>query len=257
MSIIISVLIAVTIGLVLYMWSEAHRDRVRIEELAFKQLPRSFHRLKIFFISDIHRRLLSSDIVETWRGRVDFVVIGGDLCERGVKWERIEENLKRLTSLAKTTFFVWGNNDLEVDLNELRSLFQKYGIIELDNKVKEIERNGEKIAIAGVDEHSLLRSVSAACDRTFSILVCHDPDLAKTLTEPHPFSLILSGHTHGGQIRFFRWGLKEKGTLHKRATYAHLISNGYGTSLIPLRLGAPAEMHILILKRIIEKMGRE
>ncbi|MFP3472451.1 hypothetical protein R0J90_20570, partial [Micrococcus sp. SIMBA_144] len=61
--------------------------------------------------------------------------------------------------------------------------------------------------------------------------------------------LMISGHTHGGQIRLFGWGLYKKGRLENLPETTLLVSNGYGTTAIPLRLGAPAETHLLILDK--------
>ena len=58
---------------------------------------------------------------------------------------------------------------------------------------------------------------------------------------------MLAGHTHGGQIRIGKLGLLEKGSFHTNSNQAKLISNGYGTSTVPLRLGAPAECHVITI----------
>ena len=58
-------------------------------------------------------------------------------------------------------------------------------------------------------------------------------------------SLMLAGHTHGGQIRIGKLGLLEKGSFQIDGGRAKLISNGYGTSTLPLRLGARPECHII------------
>ncbi len=238
------------------MWFEAHRNRIRVHPLQFEHLPQSFHNFRIFFISDVHRRLLPLSVIEKWKKQVDFVVIGGDLCEKGVLLKRVEENLKRLSQLGPTAF-VWGNNDEEIGTNQLKNLFNKYGIHELNNTVKIIERNSERIMVGGVDdvghERDDVTAVIAKSQGTFSILVSHYPDIVRKLPKGHPFSIVLSGHTHGGQIRLLGWGLKEKGKLHQYSTFVHLISNGYGTTCLPLRLGAQSEMHVLLLQNMVNR----
>ena len=69
----------------------------------------------MFFISDIHRRIVSESIIEEVSGKVDVVIIGGDLLEKGVPMERVKENIKKLKKLGPI-LFVWGNNDYEVDV---------------------------------------------------------------------------------------------------------------------------------------------
>lgn len=64
----------------------------------------------------------------------------------------------------------------------------------------------------------------------------------------HHIGLVLSGHTHGGQIRLLGLGLKEKGSMREiKDDMYMLISNGYGTTGLPLRLSAPAQTHIITL----------
>ncbi|NEU31104.1 metallophosphoesterase [bacterium LRH843] len=248
-SAVIAIIIAALL-FILYMWAEAFRNRIRIHTLAYDQLPISFHGYRLFFISDVHRRLIPMKLIDTLRSQVDHVVIGGDFCEKGVKMERIEENIKRLAQLAPI-IFVWGNNDEEVGKERLRSLLKNYNVEELINSVKTIKRGNEKINIAGVDDvgHSrddLVKVVKESIG-TFSVLISHYPIITQELPRIHPFSLVLSGHTHGGQIRFFGWGLEQKGRLVTHPSYTHLISNGFGTTGVPMRLGAPAEAHLLVL----------
>ena len=80
---------------------------------------------------------------------------------------------------------------------------------------------------------------------SFKILISHEPEIVDKFTAAEKISLVLSGHTHGGQIRIFGFGPHEKGRLTHLPHTTQLISNGFGTSLVPLRLGAPSEAHIL------------
>ena len=61
--------------------------------LEFSNFPKSFGKINLFFISDIHRRMISEKIIEQVQGKVDVVIIGGDLTERGVPFERVKENI--------------------------------------------------------------------------------------------------------------------------------------------------------------------
>ena len=56
---------------------------------------------------------------------------------------------------------------------------------------------------------------------------------------------MLSGHTHGGQIHLFGFRPYERGRLKRENDLTILISNGYGTTGVPLRLGAKAETHLI------------
>ena len=120
------------IGFLLYMFKEAHADRVLFQELAFSHFPKSFGDVKIFFISDIHKRKITNKLIDQVKGKVDLVIIGGDLLEKAVPLERVEENIKKLTEIG-IVYFVWGNNDYEADQRILDALLLKYGVKILDN----------------------------------------------------------------------------------------------------------------------------
>lgn len=239
--------------MIAYMSFKAKENHLTKHIIKFDKFPKSFHTINIFFISDIHRRIVSDKLLETIPPAIDFVVIGGDLTESGVPFKRVEQNIKRLKKIAPV-FFVFGNNDYEVGKERLESFLLKQGITILNNSAAFItSQHNEKLAILGVEDMTLERdkldlAVRKAAQADFKLLISHNPDIYHKVDENAGISLILSGHTHGGQIRLFGFGLYEKGKIHflKKATL--LISNGYGTSGIPLRLGAPAEAHYIQLK---------
>lgn len=244
----------VVAGLLLlsYMWIEAHLNRVVTQELEIKDLPESFESYRIFFISDLHNRLISNNILSKIKNNVDVVVIGGDVMEKGVSFEKVNENLKQLSNLAPC-YFVWGNNDYEDNPKKLEKILQDHQITILKNDAAKIVKNNESINLLGIDDlstenASLKQALSSAREYT-KILISHNPDIQYDLPENNEIQLILSGHTHGGQIRLFGWGLREKGGTKEVNGTTVVISNGYGTTTLPLRLMAPAESHIFILKR--------
>lgn len=240
--------------LILYMLKEAFRNDVIFSSLAFPDLPAGFHGLKIFFISDIHRRTVSDSVIEKIAGEADYIMIGGDLCEKGVKSEKIYKNLQKLSSVAPV-FFVWGNNDYEFGRRLLEPILTACRIYILENSAVQLKRNGDALSVLGVDDPSLSRdklelALKEATD-DFCLLLSHSPEIISRLNDRNrkTIRLILSGHTHGGQIRFFRWGIGEKGGWKHGYHYSVLVSNGYGTTRLPLRLGAPAETHLIELRK--------
>lgn len=239
------------LALLIHMISNAFRNLVKEEELQFSNFPSEIDSFTIFFISDIHRRTIANSIINTVKNKADIVVIGGDLAEKNVPFSRICENLEKLTSVAPV-FFIWGNNDYEVDLQHLQKVFAKYGIKELKNDVYYLKN--DHIALIGIDDLTqelppLELVFDIADENIFRILLSHNPEIIYRLPKDNRISLILSGHTHGGQIRIFGLGPYEIGQIKKKNGITHLISNGYGTSLFPLRLGAKAETHLITLKR--------
>ncbi|NGP43681.1 phosphoesterase [Bacillaceae bacterium SIJ1] len=203
--------------------------------------------LDIFFISDIHRRTVSRRLLRKCVGGLDAVVIGGDLTEEGVPLEKTRLNVQRLSSLGAPVFFVWGNNDYEVD--------QKAFVQMLTDEGVQLLRNGhsflrEHVCIIGVDDAtSALDDLPKAMPKDdqsgFFLLVSHNPNVRYTETEKERLSGVLTAHTHGGQIRIGPFGPYTLGELKVKEAFFELSTNGYGTSLLPLRLGARSEAHWL------------
>lgn len=247
----VALFMMIGLSLLAYMYLEANRNHVAYKQLDFIDLPRKFDRFRIFFISDIHFRIISGAIIAKIKNEVDMIIIGGDILEKRVPFVNVEENLKKLTEIAPT-YFVWGNNDYEGDVERLTACLLKYGVTILKNEAVSIKRGDECISLIGVDNGkqrvNLTKALSEAKD-DFKIFVSHTPEIRHDLPKSSGIRLFLSGHTHGGQIRLFGFGIREKGKFAKEGDMWVLISNGYGTTTVPLRLGAKAETHIIILRR--------
>lgn len=252
---LVVMIIALSVWLILYMYRLALKDCVIYQEITFPEFPESFGEIKIFFISDIHKRKITDQLMEKINEKVDLVIIGGDLLEKGVPIERVEENIQKLKELG-FSFFVWGNNDYEMNPRILDGLLLKYGVKILDNTAVSFESDqGDRFILLGVDDMSMKRDrldlalKDAGEEDGFRVLVSHNPDIIHNLKQEDHISLVLSGHTHGGQIRIFGWGPYKKGRLEKNRVTTLLVSNGYGTTSLPLRLGAKPETHLLTLRK--------
>lgn len=244
--------ILIGILLLIYMWIEAHLNRVITKEIEISNLPESFDSYRIFFISDTHNRIISNKVLEKVKNQVDIVVIGGDVMEKGVSFSKVRQNMKSLRAIAPC-YFVWGNNDYEEDPVQLEKLLIEEEIQILKNGATQLHNGNEGISLLGIDDlstenASLKDAVTEATEET-KILISHNPDIKQDWPDNSGIQLILSGHTHGGQIRLLGWGIREKGGIKQVKGTTVVISNGYGTTTLPLRLMAPAETHIFILKR--------
>lgn len=130
---IIIIGILITSGILLYMWYEAHRNSIKHTEIKLEGFPKSFNGLKLFFISDIHKRIISQKITARLQiSDVDLIIIGGDIMEKGVPFDRVENNIKKLVKIAPV-YFVWGNNDYESDYRRLDVLLRENNVKILDN----------------------------------------------------------------------------------------------------------------------------
>lgn len=238
--------------LLLFMVKEAFRNVIKEESLAFPDFPKHWGELTIFFISDIHKRVIHETIIKKIKGKADIVVIGGDLTESGVPLSRTRKNIEMLQQAAPV-FFIWGNNDYEVNTGKLNELFRECGVTVLKNEAAFLRKGESSIALIGLDDHepselSLRAILHSLDDSHFKILLSHRPFILDYILKSDNIGLILSGHTHGGQIRLFGFGPYQLGKTFHCPNTTILISNGYGTTLLPLRLGAPAETHLITIK---------
>ncbi|WP_159438406.1 metallophosphoesterase [Edaphobacillus lindanitolerans] len=206
----------------------------------------------LFFISDIHRRRVSEALIREAGGPFDAVIIGGDLAEGGVPSRRIRHNVKKLARLGPV-FYIWGNNDREAGEQVIRDSIRAAGGKVLDNESVRLPGWGPRWMLVGTDDTTSMnvdvqKAYRGITDEDAVIFVSHSPTVFRMLGEERVPAVRIAGHTHGGQIRLGRFGMLEKGAFRSDNGKVELISNGYGTTLVPLRLGAPAECHIIRLR---------
>ncbi|MCM3111624.1 metallophosphoesterase [Lederbergia lenta] len=248
------IFIIVSIGIIIlgiYMFYEAFANHIKREKLDFTKFPKEFGNFNLFFISDIHRRNINQHLIDNIKGKAEIVIIGGDLTEKGVPFKRVLNNLIKLTQIGPV-YFIWGNHDYDVDTDRFKELLNKCGVKMLRNESLLLQRNNKQLAIIGIDdltnEPEPIEELLLGSEKVdFRIMICHNPDIIHNLTEEHDISLVLSGHTHGGQIRILGYGPYEHGGIKNIKGMTTLISNGYGTRLLPLRLSAKSETHLITI----------
>lgn len=148
-------LVIFCIAFLIYMKNIANENNVKYELFYFPNFPSSIHEITLFFISDIHRRTIDDTIINEVIDVAELVIIGGDLLEKGVNLEQTRENLRKLKQIGPV-YFVWGNNDYEIDRDALESLLNEEDIVLLDNKaVSFMSSNGEGWSLIGVEDYSL------------------------------------------------------------------------------------------------------
>lgn len=229
--------------LLLFMWRNAFKETLKHHTVEL-ETKKPFSPFQMLFISDIHRRTLKEDLIDF---PVDLVIIGGDLAEKGVPLHRIDHNLKILSKIAPV-YFVWGNNDREVGEAQLRQLLHKHHITVVENE--SISLFGEPhLKLVGIDyfgfvENGFEKAFSQVSPEDTVIFVSHTPFVFNRIKEKYKVNLLLGGHTHGGQIRVGPFGVYEKGAITEKNGKVELISNGFGTTHLPFRLGAEAEFHL-------------
>jgi predicted MPP superfamily phosphohydrolase len=240
---------------------ERHRIGVTRATLAVSALPAALEGLRIALITDLHLSAMvpAEDVAETVRiataERPDLVILGGDYVSFGDRryMAPCAALLGPLTA-ANGVYAVLGNHD---DETEMSRALAKNGVGVLADDRTTITVRGERVELVGLrfwtrktsDITRLLRGATG-----WTVLLAHDPrrfDQAVSLNVP----LLLSGHTHGGQIVLPGIGALAarkfpiaEGSLSRENTMM-FVSRGVGTIYVPCRISCPPEVAILTLAR--------
>ena len=186
-------------------WVEVVRQR-----FALPRLPKAFDGMTVAFLADIHHGPFTNldyvaGVVRTTLSlRPDLILLGGDYCLKDAKYIRpCFEVLAGLTA-PMGVFGVLGNHDYWHGLEETREGFKSAKIGELTNRGVWVERGTDRFRLAGVDDLwmgkvDVTGALGDAKPDDACLLVSHNPDVAEKLRDPR-VGLMLSGHTHGGQI---------------------------------------------------------
>ncbi|WP_347340828.1 metallophosphoesterase [Rhodopseudomonas boonkerdii] len=237
---------------------EANQVLVRENVVTSPRLPSVFDNFTILQISDLHvdlsEQALKHLISFVGDLRYDICVLTGDY--RGQTYgpfQRAIDGIGELrTKLRGPIFGVLGNHDTI----RLAPALETMGIRMLFNEVETISRGDARIYLSGVDDPHFYRAddipkVAAQIPReALSILLSHTPETYREAAE-HGFDLMLSGHTHGGQLCLPGGrAIKLEAVLPRHmgngawryGNLAGYTSVGVGTSLLPVRLNCPPEV---------------
>lgn len=232
-------------ALLLFMVRNAFAEKLNKQTIHLAS-EKPFDPFQLLFIADIHRRTIKADLIDF---PIDLIVIGGDLVEKGVPLKRVAENIKNLTAIAPV-YFVWGNNDREVGEEFLRSIFEETGVTIIENDAILLKNSNNPCWFSAVDDQSkeVQKALKKCRDKDAIVFIAHNPEVFPSLKNvPVQVDLMLAGHYHGGQIRFGKFGIYPLGSFSTVDGVPTLISNGYGTTLVPFRFGAKPECHIIDL----------
>jgi uncharacterized protein len=240
---------------------ERHR-LVRVEQdIAVAGLPPVLDGLRIGLITDIHHGATvgRDDVlraVELMRAATpDLVVLGGDYVTFGNRTfvEPVAELLAPLASAPLGSFAVLGNHD---DDRDMPAALARRGFTVLKDQRTTVTIRNEAVDIIGIRFWTrrmphLLQVVKGTGPTTF--LLAHDPrrlEQASQLDIP----LVLSGHTHGGQVLLPGVGAVAAREFPVLAGFARqvnsslYVSRGVGTVYVPVRLNCPPEVSVLTLR---------
>jgi predicted MPP superfamily phosphohydrolase len=265
------------IGLAAYAGTHA-RHEFNITERTFpiRNLPDAFHSFRIVQISDLHLE----EYTETWfleeivrqvnALKPELVLITGDFISRGPRdeaysWHAAGICAEILSGLkAPQRFGILGNHDAVVGESHVIAPLEAHGTPILVDSYIPIERGSDHFWLCGFNDAginvpdpslAIPPQADAPC-----IVLCHEPDYIDRFVQHPRFPLVdlmLSGHTHGGQLRLPLVGpliLPPMGVKYVQGLFHfdHMqlyVNRGIGTVGLPFRLNCPAEITHITLTR--------
>jgi predicted MPP superfamily phosphohydrolase len=227
-------------------------------QIRLKGIPEDIDAKKIIFLSDIHagpnyneKRLIKlKEAIASLSP--DLILFGGDLVaeQSPVRDQAFRDVLIRFFIELKAiapVIAVYGNHDIESDINKklIDDVYRESGVQLLVNS----QADFEGLLIYGLDDGFHGEPKPPAPDFS-GIVLAHQPDLVETFLKPENEILVLSGHTHRGQVTWFGrpivtvpLGKKYRyGKFKVKDGLCLIVSGGIGTVHLPLRLGAPPEI---------------
>lgn len=188
-----------------------------VENVALKlpRLAQLFSGFRLVQISDIHAgeqwmpAQLESVVEKVIALKPDIVAITGDFVYSSPVMNdeiltRTEAALATLSSHVPT-YAVMGNHDHWWDVERIRSALARSNVVELNNGVHTLKRDGASLHLCGVDDvyerkDDLDRVLNQLPSDGCAILLAHEPDFADSSAATGRFDLQISGHSHGGQV---------------------------------------------------------
>lgn len=249
---------------------EPNRLLTRHETLTIDRWPSSLSNLKIAVLADIHaggsfidENKLRLIVQRTNAQQPDLILIAGDFISGGRNHHNMEPEV--FAPLLKDfraplgVYSVLGNHDWWYDGQRVRRALEANGIKVLENEVAKIDTRGTSFWIVGLADlwtrpqlvGETIANVPAGAPL---IVLTHNPDIFPQL--PQGVSLLVAGHTHGGQVSFpFIGTVVSVSRYGDRYVGGHVVENGrdlyvttgIGTSIYPVRFGVPPEIVLLTL----------
>lgn len=249
-----------------YPFLEAKWCRVLRRTIAVPNLPQPFRGTTVALLADVHHgpfvplAYVRHVVAMTNALRPDLVLLAGDYVDRAAEY--IEPGIAALGRLEATLgrFAVRGNHDNREFTDTSMAALAEARLPDLNNTGIWLERRGARLRIAGVgdlwtDEQDLSAALGDARMGDAVLLMSHNPDVVESIRDPR-VGLVLSGHTHGGQVIVpgfgapivpSRYGQKYVQGLVQGPCAQVFITRGVGTVAPPVRFLCRPEVALLTL----------
>jgi uncharacterized protein len=270
-----TIVVALAVVFAAYSYSETYRLEIKGYTYASPDVPEAFDGARIVLLTDLHRGFFFTQkrlegIVSKVNGLdPDLVALGGDYVYGSKHYEKQAFDAFAKLKAPLGVYAVLGNHDyaepedLVYDPAPTLEAAATVGIPVLDNKGVWIEKGGQRFRLAGVSDLTkgtpvAENAVAGTEPDDLVVLLSHEPDFAEYMW-PGDADLVLSGHTHGGQVTFFglwaplygsRFGLLSGMYPIASQKTTVIVSNGVGTIFPPLRFFARPQIVVVTLKHV-------
>lgn len=264
------IFILFTLGVVFlsYAYLESRWIKTTKISISSNEIPSAFDGKRIVFITDIHHGpYFSLKRVNKLVKRIndlspDIILMGGDYVHREKKYIKPLFNEFRELVSKYGIYGVLGNHDHWESQKLTLEMMSQNDIKICDNRSYWLNIGTDSIKIGGVgdlweDKQELSSTTNDLKSSDFSILISHSPDYIENI-KGNLIDLVLSGHTHGGQVTLFglwapilpsKYGQKYRYGLKQFEESQAYISSGVGTVTPPLRFFCrPEIVEITLIK---------
>lgn len=270
----LTLLVLVVITVLFLHWSNTALQTTYFDPV-FHSLPESFDGCRIVVLGDLHSTYFGENnqrLLEAVQDAdPDYIFLVGDLLDatREVPADYAIRTADGLTAIAPT-YYVTGNHEWAVgDVPELKETLAAHGVTVLSNQFTVLERNGDAIVLAGIDDpngyadqktpETVAAEMYAAYGDPFWVLLAHRNNLFAPQYSLLGADLVVSGHGHGGIIRLpFTDGLLSvdrtffpsyTAGLYEENGSCLFVTRGLGNSSPTFRLFNRPEVAVLTLHK--------
>lgn len=254
-------------------YRETHTFRVRKYKVKTKKNIGIQNCVKVIFLSDLHNCVYGNKNDKLYKAiqaeMPDMILIGGDMlvAKEGSSVQEALEFVKKLPHICQV-YYTNGNHEQRMKENtdiygdtyeRYKAKLENCGVCFLENKAENIEKNGMKFSIYGLELDSSVNRKFKKADVTektveekigkkgkdYSILMAHNPAYMDAYKK-WGVDLILSGHLHGGLVRCPGIGAvvtpqgflfpKYSGEMRREGEQTIVVSRGLGSHTINIRL---------------------
>lgn len=224
--------------------------------------------LRVLQLSDLHLQSISYQLKRLTKKinalRPDLLCITGDAIDKAENipllnsfLQLLDHDIQKVAILGNWEY--WG----KINLLDLASIYRANNCRLLINQTAVYQFGDKTIAVTGLDDYvggqpDLPAALQTHTSSDYHIILNHCPEYTDAITaqlgQDRKVDVILSGHTHGGQINLFGFipflpqgsGKYVKGWYQENTTKLY-VSKGVGTSLVPVRFGARAEIALFTM----------